>query len=39
MDEYKILVSQYHAALEMLKQTIQHCPETHWHHSEEHTLC
>ncbi len=37
MDEYKILISQYHAALEMLKQTIQHCPETHWHSRDAQT--
>lgn len=37
MDEYKILVSQYHAALAMLKQTILHCPEMHWHNRNSQT--
>ncbi len=30
MDERKILISQYHAALEMLKQTIVQCPALIW---------
>jgi hypothetical protein len=30
MNERKILISQYHAALEMLKQTIIQCPEWLW---------
>ena len=30
MNERKILISQYHAALEMLKQTLLRCPESLW---------
>ena len=37
MDEYKILVSQYYAALEMLKQAILHCPASHWECREPQT--
>lgn len=37
MNEHKILISQYRAALEMLKQTIQQCPETHWKSLETQT--
>jgi hypothetical protein len=30
MNEHTMLISQYRAALEMLKQTIIHCPEALW---------
>ena len=30
MNERKLIISQYYAALEMLKQTILHCPTPRW---------
>ena len=35
MDFRETIISQYHAALEMLKQTILACPEALWHNSDD----
>jgi uncharacterized damage-inducible protein DinB len=35
MDFREIIISQYHAALEMLKETIVSCPEALWHHPDD----
>lgn len=37
MDERKIIISQYHAALAMLKQTILQCPEARWNNRDTQT--
>jgi hypothetical protein len=37
MNEREMLISQYHAALEMLKQTILACPDALWHSSDDRT--
>jgi hypothetical protein len=36
MNYREIIISQYHAALEMLKETIQACPEEEWHSPDDH---
>jgi hypothetical protein len=36
MDFREIIISQYHAALEMLKETILACPEERWHSPDDH---
>ena len=35
MDFRETIISQYHAALEMLKQSILTCPETLWHRPDD----
>ena len=37
MDFRETIISQYHAALEMLKQSILACPETLWHRPDDLT--
>lgn len=37
MNERKLLISQYYATLEMLKQTILHCPAARWESREPQT--
>ncbi len=37
MDVRETIISQYQAALEMLKQSILACPETIWHSPDDHT--
>jgi len=37
MDFRPTIISQYHAALEMLKQSILACPETLWHRPDDRT--
>lgn len=37
MEFERIVRSQYHAALEMLKQAIERCPESLWDHPEDQT--
>jgi hypothetical protein len=37
MEFRAVIISQYHAALEMLKQSILACPEALWHNPDDHT--
>ena len=37
MDYFKIIISQYLAALEMLKQTVTKCPESIWNSPDDQT--
>jgi hypothetical protein len=36
MDFHEVIISQYHAALEMLKEAIPACPKERWHSPDDH---